>query len=69
MSLTKQDDVASCFSYYAGLAEKLDARQWEPVELGEDAFRSAIRREPLGVVVRGCCGVCSMRALASDWPC
>lgn len=47
-----QDDVASCFAYYADLAEKLDKRQWEPVELGEEGFRSAIRREPLGVVVR-----------------
>ena len=49
----QQDDVASCFSYYADLAEKLDGRQWQPVELGEDGFKSAIRREPLGVVVRG----------------
>jgi hypothetical protein len=52
----QQDDVASCFSYYADLAEKLDGRQWQPVDLGEDDFKSAIRREPLGVVVRGRCG-------------
>lgn len=52
----QQDDVASCFSYYADLAEKLDGRQWQPVDLGEDDFKSAIRREPLGVVVRRCCG-------------
>jgi betaine-aldehyde dehydrogenase len=48
--------VASCFSYYADLAEKLDGRQWQPVDVGEDGFKSAIRREPLGVVVRGQCG-------------
>lgn len=53
-----QDDVASCFSYYADLAEKLDGRQWEPVDLGEDGFKSAIRREPLGVVVRAHCSLC-----------
>lgn len=52
----QQDDVASCFSYYADLAEKLDGRQWQPVELGEDGFKSAVRREPLGVVVCGPCG-------------
>jgi hypothetical protein len=50
--VSEQDDVASCFLYYADLAEKLDGRQWEPVDLGEDGFKSAIRREPLGVVVR-----------------
>ena len=64
----QQDDVASCFSYYAGLAEKLDGRQWQPVELGEDGFKSTIRREPLGVVVRGRCGppavVASRRSMA-----
>jgi len=45
-----QDDVASCFEYYAGLAEELDRRQWAPVEVGEDGFRSEVLREPLGAV-------------------
>lgn len=35
----------------ADLAEKLDARQYEGVDLGSDDFRCALRREPLGVVV------------------
>ncbi len=45
-----QDDVATCFDFYADLAEKLDGRQWEQVELGEEDFESEVRREPLGVV-------------------
>jgi len=45
-----QDDVAACFDYYADLAEKLDGRQWQPVDLGEEGFKSEIRREPLGAV-------------------
>ncbi len=53
-TLSPQDDVAACFEYYAGLAEKLDGRQWQPVELGEESFKSEIRREPLGAV-RGFC--------------
>ncbi|KAI7837126.1 hypothetical protein COHA_009045 [Chlorella ohadii] len=44
------DDVAGCFDYYAGLAEQLDGRQYEGVDLGSDDFRCALRREPLGVV-------------------
>ena len=42
--------MATCFEYYADLAEKLDARQYEPVDLGMDGFECALRREPLGVV-------------------
>jgi betaine-aldehyde dehydrogenase len=44
------DDVAGCFDYYAGLAEKLDERQYSPIDVGMDEFRVAVRREPLGVV-------------------
>lgn len=45
------DDVATCFDYYAGLAEKLDAAQETPVELPDSRFATVIRREPLGVVL------------------
>jgi hypothetical protein len=45
-----QDDVAGCFDYYAGLAEQLDGRQYEAVDVGSDDFKCALRREPLGVV-------------------
>jgi betaine-aldehyde dehydrogenase len=45
-----QDDVAGCFDYYAGLAEKLDERQYSPIDVGMEEFRVAVRREPLGVV-------------------
>ncbi|KIZ01547.1 hypothetical protein MNEG_6416 [Monoraphidium neglectum] len=44
------DDVAGCFEYYAGLAEKLDARQYSPIDVGMDEFSVKVRREPLGVV-------------------
>ncbi|KAK9816896.1 hypothetical protein WJX72_006906 [[Myrmecia] bisecta] len=44
------DDVAGCFEYYAELAEKLDARQDAPINVGMDDFRCRVRREPLGVV-------------------
>ncbi|DBA85159.1 TPA: hypothetical protein ACH3X2_005875 [Trebouxia sp. C0005] len=44
------DDVAGCFEYYAELAEKLDKRQGEPLQLPMDEFKGKIRREPLGVV-------------------
>jgi hypothetical protein len=44
------DDVAGCFEYYAGLAEALDGRQGEGVDLGSDDFACRLRREPLGVV-------------------
>lgn len=45
-----QDDVATCFDYYADMAEKLDSRQYEPVDLGMPGFECALRREALGVV-------------------
>ncbi len=46
----QQDDVAGCFEYYAELAENLDKRQGEPLQLPMDEFKGKIRREPLGVV-------------------
>lgn len=39
-----------CPAPSAGLAEALDGRQGEAVDLGSDDFRCALRREPLGVV-------------------
>lgn len=45
-----QDDVAGCYEYYADLAEKLDARQNEPIEVPMEEFKTCLRREPLGVV-------------------
>ncbi len=45
-----QDDVATCFDFFADLARKLDGRQWEPIDLGEEDFKTEVRREPLGVV-------------------
>ncbi|KAJ1553428.1 hypothetical protein HK405_007948 [Cladochytrium tenue] len=44
------EDVAGCFEYYAGLAEKLDARQHEPVELPHADFTGELVHEPAGVV-------------------
>mmetsp|Transcript_13639 Transcript_13639/g.29251 ORF Transcript_13639/g.29251 Transcript_13639/m.29251 type:complete len:498 (-) Transcript_13639:438-1931(-) len=44
------DDVAGCFDYYAGLAEKLDERQDSPIDVGMADFEVKVRREPLGVV-------------------
>lgn len=42
--------MAACFNYYATLAEKLDERQDQKVDVGEDDYLSSVRREPLGVV-------------------
>ena len=39
-----------CSPAAAGLAEQLDGRQGEPVDLGSDEFQCRLRREPLGVV-------------------
>lgn len=44
------EDTAACFSYYADLAEQLDARQGTPVELPDDDFISELRFQPVGVV-------------------
>ena len=40
----------ACFEYYAGLGEKLDGSREQPVDVGDAAFRSYVRKEPLGVV-------------------
>ena len=56
--------MAACFEYYADLAEKLDGRQWQPVELGEEGFKSEIRREPLGAV-----SACSLGTVQSHVHC
>lgn len=50
MFLWFQDDVSGCFEYYADLAEKLDERQYSPIELPMEQFKSSILREALGVV-------------------
>lgn len=42
-------DVAGCFAYYAGLAEKLDENPEEIVPLGDDRFSTKVVREPIGV--------------------
>ncbi|KAK9826672.1 hypothetical protein WJX74_009150 [Apatococcus lobatus] len=44
------DDAAGCFEYYADLAERLDKKQWSPVDVGTEDFKTEIRQEPLGVV-------------------
>lgn len=49
--LLSQPVAANALSIAPGLAEQLDGRQGEPVDLGSDDFRCSLRREPLGVVV------------------
>ncbi|KAI9325470.1 aldehyde dehydrogenase domain-containing protein [Zopfochytrium polystomum] len=44
------EDVAGCFEYYAGLAEQLDARQYEKVPLPHADFSGELVYEPAGVV-------------------
>nr|AHH24261.1 betaine aldehyde dehydrogenase [Atriplex nummularia] len=44
------DDVATCFEYFAGQAEALDAKQKAPVTLPMDRFKSHVLRQPIGVV-------------------
>src|SRR5689334_15018732 len=44
------DDVIATFEYYAGLAEGLDAKQDNAIELPSDDFSARLRREPCGVV-------------------
>ncbi|XP_010272080.1 PREDICTED: betaine aldehyde dehydrogenase 1, chloroplastic-like [Nelumbo nucifera] len=44
------DDVASCFEYYAELAEALDTKQKAPVSLPMEAFKCHVLKEPIGVV-------------------
>ena len=48
-----QDDGANIFDFYADLAEKLDGKQWSPIDIGPDNakdFSTDMRYEPLGVV-------------------
>ena len=45
-----QDDVAGCFDFHADMAEKLDKRQYSPVDVGMPEFKCSVRREPIGVV-------------------
>ena len=44
------DDVIATFTYYAGLAEQMDADQDRAVALPSDDFSARLRREPCGVV-------------------
>ncbi|KAL1318022.1 hypothetical protein AAHE18_15G175900 [Arachis hypogaea] len=44
------DDVIGCFSYYAELAEGLDAKQKAHVSLPMENFKSYVIKEPIGVV-------------------
>ena len=43
------EDTAGCFSFYANLAEELDAHPEEPIALAEPRFSSKVVREPIGV--------------------
>lgn len=45
-----QDDVASCFEYFADLAEALDAEQKASVPLPMETFKCYLLKEPIGVV-------------------
>lgn len=45
-----QDSVASCFKYYAELAEALDAKQKAPVSIPVQSFKTYVLKEPIGVV-------------------
>lgn len=49
---THQDDVATCFDYYAGQAEALDGRNGAApaIDVGMSEFDVRVRREALGVV-------------------
>ena len=42
--------MSGCFEYYADLAEKLDERQYAPLELPMEQFKCNVLREPVGVV-------------------
>eukprot|EP01027_Heterolobosea_sp_BB2_P024622 GEZU01037138.1.p1 GENE.GEZU01037138.1~~GEZU01037138.1.p1 ORF type:complete len:496 (+),score=203.08 GEZU01037138.1:106-1593(+) len=49
-SLCDMDDTAGCFNYYADLAEELDKRQGQKVQVPDQRFTVKIRYEPVGVV-------------------
>ncbi|KAG0482485.1 hypothetical protein HPP92_010569 [Vanilla planifolia] len=44
------DDVASCFEYYADLAESLDEKQKVPLSVPLQTFKCYAVKEPIGVV-------------------
>ncbi|XP_030954070.1 betaine aldehyde dehydrogenase 1, chloroplastic-like [Quercus lobata] len=44
------DGVASCFNYYAELAEALDAKQKAPISIPVQSFKSYVLKEPIGVI-------------------
>jgi len=48
-ALADMDDSAGCFDFYAGLAEKLDSTQEYPLVVGDERFKTQIRKEPIGV--------------------
>ena len=43
------EDAIGTFRFYADLAEGLDDKQGEPIELGDDRFQSEVRYSPVGV--------------------
>lgn len=45
-----QDGVASCFNYYAELAEALDAKQKASISIPVQSFKSYVLKEPIGVI-------------------
>ncbi|KAL3686009.1 hypothetical protein R1sor_004031 [Riccia sorocarpa] len=44
------DDVSGYFDYYANLAEKLNEKQYSPIEVPMEQFKSSVLREALGVI-------------------
>ena len=44
------DDVAGCFRHHADLAEALDKKQGQPVDVGMEEFETRLFWEPKGVV-------------------
>ena len=44
------DDCAGCFDYYADLADALDGRRDQAIDVGEPRFTSRVRLQPAGVV-------------------
>eukprot|EP01100_Stratorugosa_tubuloviscum_P012649 TRINITY_DN606_c0_g1_i1.p1 TRINITY_DN606_c0_g1~~TRINITY_DN606_c0_g1_i1.p1 ORF type:complete len:738 (-),score=319.19 TRINITY_DN606_c0_g1_i1:21-2234(-) len=43
------EDSAACFEYYAKIAEQLDEKQTEIINIPSDKFCCVIRKEPIGV--------------------
>lgn len=58
--------MSGCFEYYADLAEKLDERQYAPLELPMEQFKCNILREPIGVValITPWYGICIMFSIS-----